>query len=251
MSHSKSKALHTFPARIEEYFPETQTATVKICAEDVYNDIEGLDQVSDWVLIPDVPVLTMSGGDFALTFPIVKGESCMITFSQIGYDHWFVEDRDTGGLLFGIPQPHLSRSFCLEDGFCFVGFNTLPRTFKQVSTTDVVLRNRPLTSTISIKPDGTIELKTISKVDVIAPNVNVQSTAVDVQTATANITATSAITAAAPSVAVTGTSAVAVTSTSNINLTGAKIIATAPLFGINGALQVTGNSSSNTGGVIS
>lgn len=233
MSNSKSKALHTFPARIEEYFPETQTATVNICAEDVYNDIEGLDQISDWVLIPDVPVLTMSGGDFALTFPIVKGESCMITFSQIGYDHWFVEDRDTGGLLFGIPQPHLSRSFCLEDGFCFVGFNTLPRTFKQVSTTDVVLRNRPLTSTISIKPDGTIELKTISKVDVIAPNVNVQAAVVDVQATTsttvttpvAAVNATQTATVTAPNVAVNGTTAVALT---------------APQVQVNGYLKVTG-----------
>ncbi len=147
------------PARIIKYNTDKQTATVKISAEKVYSNIDKELGLKKWEVMYDVPVHTASGGIFGLTFPIVEGDTCLMVFSQVGYDHWLVEDRDEAGLLYGQHQPHLKRMFSQDDGFCLVGFNTLPRAFSGVSSTDTVWRNRDLTSCITIREDGSINIK--------------------------------------------------------------------------------------------
>ena len=149
----------SLPARIKKYYPETQTADVTVCAEKVVNNVDELQAIRTWETVLQVPVHTASGGGFALTFPIIPGDTCHLIFSQVGYDHWFVEDKDTAGKLFGIPQPHLRRSWSLDDGFCYVGLNPLPRVITQVSPTDVVLRNKDLTSEVTIRDDGSINAR--------------------------------------------------------------------------------------------
>lgn len=150
--------MYVFPARIKKYYPETQTADITISAERVYSNMDGNEKIRDYSVILDVPVQTVSGGNFAITFPIKEGDTCKISFSQVGYDHWFVNDKDRAGKLFGIPHPHLRRTFNADDGFCEVGYNTLPRTFKNVSPDNVVLRNKEVSTFITVREDGSIEL---------------------------------------------------------------------------------------------
>jgi len=170
------------PARILKYYPETQTADLKICAEKVFSSIEVQEEIREWQEIEQVPVQTCSGGNFALTFPINPGDTCKVSFSQVGYDHWFIKDKDTAGLLYGMPHPHLRRSFHLDDGFCEMGYNTLPRVFNGVSPTDTEWRNRKFTSFVTIREDGSIEInkdgtKIAIEVDnsitILAPTINI------------------------------------------------------------------------------
>ena len=170
------------PARIVRYYPETQTADVKISAEKVYNSLDTKENIRSWQEIKEVPIQTFCGGDFVITFPIQPGDTCKMCFSQVGYDHWFYKDKDTAGMLYEMPHPHLRRKFSISDGFCEVGYNTLPRTFKNVSPTDSVWRNRNLTSYITIKEDGSVEIQkdgtkiaieVDNSISVVAPTVNI------------------------------------------------------------------------------
>ena len=146
------------PARIVEYFVSDQTATVELSVEKIHSNIEVTDKLETRALLYDVPVHTAYGGGFAITFPIKKGDTCLMQFSQVGYDHWLFEDRDTAGYLAGRPKPTMYRAFSEDDGFCTVGFNTLPRKITGVSPVHSVWRDKSLESSIKIKDDGDIEV---------------------------------------------------------------------------------------------
>ncbi len=70
-----------FPARIVEFFPLTQTATVLICAETIFSTGDSLSEVKLREPLEDVPVHTVGGGGWHLTCPIEKGDTCIISFS--------------------------------------------------------------------------------------------------------------------------------------------------------------------------
>lgn len=164
-----------FPARIVEYFPEDQTASIQISAETVFSDTEELSKSVTRRPIHGVPVHTPSGGGWAMTMPIKKGDTCLIVFSQVGYDHWLVRDEDTAGRLAGLPMPWLRRQFSDDDGFAMVGFNTLPRAIDNYSTDGSQWRNSDSTQTIHLKEDLAIEVNSPTSITINAPTVIVNS----------------------------------------------------------------------------
>lgn len=158
------------PGRIIEFFPETQTATVIICAERVTHSSQETHKLTDRGVIEGVPVHTPSGGGWAITFPIKTGDTCLLLFSQVGYDHWFYEDRDTAGTLADLPSPHLYRQFEEDDGFAFVGINTLKRVIKDYHPTDSQWRGPDSAlQVISLNDDKTITIKSDTKVIIEVP----------------------------------------------------------------------------------
>lgn len=165
-SSGRSNKVYTLPARILKYYPENQTADITLCAEQVYSNYEGSLKNQKRIPILGVPVHTASGGGWALSFPIAVGDTCLVVFSQVGYDHWLYLDRDTGGTLLGQPSPQLRRSFNEDDGFVMVGFNTMPRVIQNVSPSDSEWRNTNKTQLISLKLDGSIEIKSDVQVTV-------------------------------------------------------------------------------------
>ena len=164
-----------FPARIVEYFPENQTASIQISAETIFNDTEELSKSTARRPIHGVPVHTPSGGGWAMTMPIKEGDTCLIVFSQVGYDHWLVKDEDTAGRLAGLPMPWLKRQFSDDDGFAMVGFNTLPRAIDNYSTDGSQWRNSDSTQSIHLKDDLSIVVDSPTSITINAPTVIVNS----------------------------------------------------------------------------
>jgi hypothetical protein len=161
------------PARIVEYFPEDQTATVQICAERTGNTAEEMYKLIDRKPIKGIPVHTPGGGGWHMTFPVAKGDSCIILFSQVGYDHWFYKDKDKAGLLAGMPNPILRRKFSEDDGFVFVGINTIPRKIASYSADHSQWRNASVDQYISLNKDGSIHIESTKKVTVKATDVEI------------------------------------------------------------------------------
>lgn len=183
------------PGRIVEYFAETQTATVQVSAETIYNNAASLSESKTREPIEGVPVHTPSGGGWAITMPIEKGNTCLLFFSQIGYDHWLYEDKDTAGRLAKLPKPWLRRQFSENDGFALVGLNTLPRAIQAYSPENSEWRNEDATQVIKLKKDLSIEITSPTSVTINAPSVNVNcetatieaSTVVDIEAPVTNI----------------------------------------------------------------
>jgi len=201
-----------FPARIVEFFPETCTASVLICAERCAQDSEETNQVIERKPIEEVPVHMPQGGGWSLTAPVKVGDTCMICFSQVGYDHWFYKDNDTAGLLAAIPKPHLKRKFSEDDGFCFVGFNPLTRTIKEYSADNLELRNEDRTQFISLDAGGDINIETNKDVNIVCES--------------ATVTANTKVTVTSPDVEVVAST---------------KVTLTTPLVEMSGSLTVSGD----------
>ena len=183
-----------FPGRIVEYFPSTQLSRVKICAERPFNTVDELGGTLDRTILEDVPVHTPSGGGWALTMPIKPGDTCLLFFSQIGYDHWLYKDKDTAGKIANLPNPLLRRKFSEDDGFALVGINTIPRAVQSYSSTNCQLRNSDATQIINLKDDLSIEIDSTKSVSITAPTVTiVASTAINLNgktTITGDLTVT-------------------------------------------------------------
>ena len=161
------------PGRVVSFDAVTQTAEILICVEAVHNSFDELSYTVDRMPIPGVPVHVVSGGGWSFTQPIEAGNTCIIFFSQVGYDHWFYEDKDTAGTVAGLPKPWLGRQFNEEDGYALVGLNTLPRKILNYSATHSQWRNEDATQLISLENDGTIKIDSAIKVVVNAPAVEV------------------------------------------------------------------------------
>ena len=148
------------PGRIVEYFPDTQLATVRICNDGIYSTPEDDFLQDARPLLENVPVHTPGGGGWHMTFPVAVGDTCLLSFSQQGYDHWLYKDEDRAGERSdGYPNTWAFRKFDLTDGFCMVGYNTLPRKITDYQDDASELRNSDRTQRVSLNEDGSVLVK--------------------------------------------------------------------------------------------
>lgn len=156
-----SKAFICIAGRIVEYFPATQTATIKLSNDRTFSTpVEDEVQVKE-PLLYDVPVYTSGGGTWHITFPIKVGDTCLMHFSQSGYDHWLFKDADGAGVdIDGKAMPWTKRMFSCTDGFAQVGWNNIPRAIPEYSATDAEFRNQDRNQRVTLLEDGQIHIKT-------------------------------------------------------------------------------------------
>ena len=172
------------PARIVEFFPTTQTATIQISIETVFSYANSISDSKARKPLEGVPVHTVSGGGWAMTMPIKEGDTCLMYFSQQGYDHWLYEDKDEAGLLANLPKPWLRRQFSDDDGLALVGFNTLPRAIQNFSANHSQWRNEDAAQVISLNEDTSIEITSPVKLTINAPSVEVNCETADINAST-------------------------------------------------------------------
>ena len=165
------------PGRIVEYFPLNQTATILISGERLYDSATELGALAERAHLLDVPVHTASGGGYAITMPIKPGDTCVIMFSQFGYDHWLFNDEDLGGKYAGAAAPWLRRKFSEKDGFAIVGLNTIPRAITDYNPTDAEFRNSDLTQFLALRESGDINIVGPNNFSVDVPDTVVINTA--------------------------------------------------------------------------
>lgn len=103
-------------------------------------------------VIPDVPIVFMGGGGFALTFTPKLGDECLVVFSSRCIDGWW----EKGGIQL---QPVL-RHHSLSDGFCIIGPRSLPNVLEDIS---------PNAQLRTVDGSAYIELTSAGKVNIVAP----------------------------------------------------------------------------------
>lgn len=153
------------PGRVTAFDELTQTATVQISVQRLFSNSESRNQdAGKREPITGVPVHVLQAGGWSLTIPVAAGDTCVLLFSQVGYDHWMFEDKDRADPVAKLPAPHLWRQFDEDDGFCIVGFNPIPRAIQSYAVDGMELRNADKSVSIKLGNNGDITLTPTGKV---------------------------------------------------------------------------------------
>ena len=140
------------PGIVESFDPDAKTVTVRPAIKAAVGKSDGSVESTEFPLLVDVPVAFPSAGGFTLTFPIKKGDNCLVVFGDSCMDAWWQNG--------GVQEPVEFRQHDLSDSFAI--FAPLNQTHKvpDISTENVQLRNDSGEAFFEIDPSGNITIAT-------------------------------------------------------------------------------------------
>lgn len=180
------KDLHTsMPGIIESFDPVTQLASVQPAIKRIFKTDTGEKEIlipSPLPILINVLIQFPRGGGFSLTFPVKKGDECLLVFCERSIDNWHKFS--------GVKEPGAKRFHALSDATAFVGLSSIPNKVPDYDGTNTQLK----------KDDGSvyITLKNNSDMDLHADG-NINATCTD-----ANITASGECNITATTINITG-----------------------------------------------
>jgi len=123
---------------VQDFNTEHQTATATINYSQTFFQYNQGSQSYQSVpvsypILVDCPVIVLGGGSASLTFPIAKGDECLVLFNDRDMNNWF---NGTPGAQVATPRLH---SF--SDGLILVGLRSLGNVLSDYDSSRAVLRN--------------------------------------------------------------------------------------------------------------
>ncbi len=91
------------------------------------------DTTLDYPILVKCPVVMLSGGDSSLTFPITKGDTCLVLFCDKDIDSWFT----TGNIV----APNSQRVHDLNDAIALVGIRSMANVLANYNQLGPQLKN--------------------------------------------------------------------------------------------------------------
>jgi len=154
MDGLKSGIWTSMPGIIQSFNTSAVTATVQIAIKGIVHAPDGSAQFVNMPLLVDVPVHFPRGGGCTLTFPVAKGDECLVVFAARCIDGWYQSG--------GVQIPMEPRIHDLSDGFAFVGFFSQVTKIGGISTSSAQLRSNDGSTYIDVNP-------ALQKVKIVAP----------------------------------------------------------------------------------
>ena len=112
--------LHTaMPGIVQDFDPVRMTCTVQPAIRAAVKRADGSVYSTPLPLLVDVPVCFQGGGGYVATFPVKKGDDCLVIFGERCIDAWWQSG--------GVQEPVEFRMHDLSDGFALVGVRSQPR----------------------------------------------------------------------------------------------------------------------------
>lgn len=143
--------IHTaLPGAIIDYDFTTQKANIQPLLNKKWAD--GTE--TPLPVLSNIPVIFPRAGGASLTFPVNKGDYCLVLFIERSTDLW----KSQGGLV----TPNDSRKFDLSDGVAIMGLYPFNEISQAIDNTSVYLTFKD--SYIQIKSSGDIVINTNNKV---------------------------------------------------------------------------------------
>lgn len=156
------------PGIIISFDPDKQTASVQPA---ITENIQIEDKPTESMELPilsDVLVCFPRAGGYCITFPVKKGDECLLVFADMCIDGWWQSG--------GVQDQMETRRHDLSDAFAFVGVTSVPRTVKGYSSDSVMLRNEDGDTYVEINDGKDITVKAAVNVNIIASaDVNIKA----------------------------------------------------------------------------
>jgi len=159
------------PGIIQSYNPATVTCTVLPAIKGNDKGGAGTESV-DLPLLVDVPIVFPRGGGCTLTFPVKKGDECLLIFADRCIDFWWQSG--------GVQEPVDSRQHDLSDAFAIVGPQSQAQKISNVSASTAQLRSDdgnavieldPSSHAVNVKTSGDIAAQASGNVAITAPTI--------------------------------------------------------------------------------
>ena len=212
----------------------TQTAEVQIKMLKLYNG-----ELKEYPLLVDCPCVVLGGSKGRITFPIAKGDSCLVLFNDKDMDNWFA-----GGQTM---QPRTNRLHAFSDAIALVGIRNM-----QNKITDFLADGTEVkygASTIKLQDNKVTITNGTSVIEMSSGTVTVTASNVVIDAPTTSITGEVSI-AGAVSMASTVSMAGAVSMASNLSISGNLTVNNVDI-GPNHTHSGVESGDDNTGGVVS
>tara|TARA_R110000787_G_scaffold201578_1_gene312390 strand:- start:3120 stop:3767 length:648 start_codon:yes stop_codon:yes gene_type:complete len=146
------------PGIIIEYDYTKQRAKVQPSLNQKYND----DEIVELPIIHNVPVIHPSSGGASITFPVNKGDSVSLHFSERSLEEWL----SVGGKNVTPDDPRQNN---LTDAIAYIGLNPFSVTSPAENNTDLLIKYGG--SKIKLKPGGVVDIESTT-ININATDVN-------------------------------------------------------------------------------
>jgi len=134
------------PGIVESFDASSDTCSVQPAIKAlVTSPVDGSQNWVDLPLLVDCPVYFPSGGGVTLTFPVSKGDECLVVFANRCIDAWW-QSGD-------VQQQAVLRMHDLSDGFVYVGVRSQPNKIA-VNTGAAQLRTDDGAAVVEVNPSS-------------------------------------------------------------------------------------------------
>lgn len=196
---ARSRIWTALPGIVQSYNQSKMTVSVLPAINARIRNVDGTFSSLQMPLLLDCPVQWQGGGGATLTFPVKKGDECLVVFSARCIDAWWSSGQ--------VSDPPVFRMHNLSDGFALIGVRSLPRAYAPPAGT-AQLQSDDGSTIVQLDPNGKI-------VTIAAPGgINLNGVNIDSSgnvTNVKNLNATATITAATEVVAGAGATAIHLT----------------------------------------
>ncbi len=139
-------------ANLESFDPLKQTGKATINYKRTFFEPDSAGNyvpvLEDYPVLVDCPVISLGGGNAALTFPFTEGDECLVLFNDRDIDNWF-----NGSSNSPVATPRL-HSFA--DAILLPGLRSLANVLVDYNTDAAELRDKAGGNKVSVGPDGVV-----------------------------------------------------------------------------------------------
>ena len=123
----------SMPGIIQSFNPDEQTVTVQLSLRERIRDKDGNMSHVALPILPDVPIIFPRAGGFSITFPVQKGDECLVIFGDMCIDSWWASG--------GIQNQIEKRRHDLSDGFAILGVGSQANVVSNYNVSSMELRS--------------------------------------------------------------------------------------------------------------
>lgn len=141
----------SLPGVIQSFDATEQTVSVQPAIQEVVSKPDLSKSNTSLPLLVDVPLVFPRGGGFSLTFPVAKGDECLIVFADLDIDSWWQNGGSNNA-------QNLLLRHDLSNAFAILAPTSQPKVLPSYSTSALEIRSDDGSTYISMQ-QGEIDIQ--------------------------------------------------------------------------------------------